>query len=62
MPQVCRLRALLCLELSQGMIARFMYSWLYKMHEWALHGTMKTALDTLARGLSRHAEPKVKLH
>ena len=28
----------------------------------ALHGTVKTALGTLARGLSRHAEPKVKLH
>jgi len=46
----------------EGMIARFMYRSLYKMHERALHGTMKTALDTLARGLSRHAEPKVKLH
>jgi NADH dehydrogenase len=33
-----------------------------KMHERALHGVMKTTLDTLARGLSRHAEPKVKLH
>ena len=46
----------------EGMIARFMYRSLYKMHERALHGTAKTALGTLARGLSRHAEPKVKLH
>jgi len=46
----------------EGMIARFMYRSLYKMHERALHGSAKTALDTLARGLSRHAEPKVKLH
>jgi NADH dehydrogenase len=46
----------------EGMIARWMYRSLYKMHERALHGTAKTALDTLARSLSRHAEPRVKLH
>jgi NADH dehydrogenase len=46
----------------EGMLARWMYRSLYKMHERALHGSAKTALDTLARGLSRHAEPKVKLH
>jgi NADH dehydrogenase len=46
----------------EGMLARLMYRSLYKMHERALHGTAKTALGTLARGLSRHAEPKVKLH
>jgi NADH:ubiquinone reductase (H+-translocating) len=46
----------------EGMLARWMYRSLYKMHERALHGTAKTALGTLARGLSRHAEPKVKLH
>ncbi|HTR14651.1 MAG TPA: NAD(P)/FAD-dependent oxidoreductase [Roseiarcus sp.] len=46
----------------EGVLARWMYRSLYKMHERALHGTARTALDTLARGLSRHAEPKVKLH
>jgi NADH:ubiquinone reductase (H+-translocating) len=46
----------------EGMVARWMYRSLYKMHERALHGTTKTALGTLARSLSRHAEPKVKLH
>ena len=46
----------------EGVLARWMYRSLYKMHERALHGVMKTALGTLARGLSRHAEPKVKLH
>ena len=46
----------------EGVLARWMYRSLYKMHERALHGVMKTTLDTLARGLSRHAEPKVKLH
>src|SRR5208282_6715881 len=46
----------------EGVLARWMYRSLYKMHERALHGVAKTALGTLARGLSRHAEPKVKLH
>ena len=46
----------------EGMLARWMYRSLYKMHERALHGTTKTALGTLARSLSRHAEPRVKLH
>jgi len=39
-----------------------MYRSLYKMHEQALHGTVKTALDTLARALTRRTEPRVKLH
>jgi NADH dehydrogenase len=46
----------------EGVLARWMYRSLYKMHERALHGMTKTALDTLARNLSRSAEPKVKLH
>ena len=35
--------------LIAGLFARMMYRSLYKMHEQALHGTAKTALDTLAR-------------
>ena len=46
----------------EGFLARSMYRSLYKMHERALHGVTKTALGTLARGLSRRAEPRVKLH
>jgi NADH:ubiquinone reductase (H+-translocating) len=46
----------------EGMVARWMYRSLYKMHERALHGTARTALGSLARSLSRQAEPKVKLH
>jgi NADH dehydrogenase len=46
----------------EGFLARSMYRSLYKMHERALHGVMKTTPDPLARGLSRHAQPKVKLH
>jgi NADH dehydrogenase len=43
-------------------LARWAYRSLYKMHERALHGVTKTALDTVARNLSRRAEPRVKLH
>ena len=46
----------------EGIVARWMYRSLYKMHERALHGSTKTALDSLARSLARHAEPRVKLH
>ncbi|MEA1831339.1 NAD(P)/FAD-dependent oxidoreductase [Methylobacterium durans] len=45
-----------------GLFARMMYRSLYKMHEQALHGTWKTALDALARALTRRTEPRVKLH
>jgi NADH dehydrogenase len=46
----------------EGALARWAYRSLYKMHERALHGVTKTALGTLARSLSRRAEPRVKLH
>jgi len=39
-----------------------MYRSLYKMHQQALHGSVKTALDTLADLISRRTEPRVKLH
>ncbi len=46
----------------EGYIARLMYASLYKMHELALHGYTKVALDTLARLITRRTEPHVKLH
>ncbi|WP_354683316.1 NAD(P)/FAD-dependent oxidoreductase [Cupriavidus necator] len=46
----------------EGMFARLMYLSLYKMHELALHGFTKVALDTLARSIVRRTEPHVKLH
>jgi NADH dehydrogenase len=46
----------------EGVFARLMYVSLYKMHELALHGLPKVALDTLARLLTRRTEPHVKLH
>jgi NADH dehydrogenase len=32
------------------------------MHEYALHGFGKVALDTLVRLITRRTEPHVKLH
>jgi len=46
----------------EGLFARGMYLSLYKMHELALHGFPKVALDTLARLIVRRTEPHVKLH
>jgi NADH dehydrogenase len=46
----------------EGLFARLMYRSLYKMHEMALHGPWKVALDTLSRTLTRRTEPVVKLH
>ncbi len=46
----------------EGLFARLMYESLYKMHQLALHGFPKVALDTLARMIVRRTEPHVKLH
>ena len=46
----------------EGFVALLMYRSLYKMHEMALHGPVKVAFDTVARALTRRAEPHVKLH
>ncbi|HEY7300863.1 MAG TPA: hypothetical protein VH684_23465 [Xanthobacteraceae bacterium] len=42
-------------------IYRDMYRSLYKMHEYALHGTTKVTLDTLARLIARRTGPHVKV-
>jgi NADH:ubiquinone reductase (H+-translocating) len=46
----------------EGYFARLMYQSLYKMHQRALHGTLKVVLDTIARALTRRTDPRVKLH
>jgi len=46
----------------EGLFARLMYRSLYKMHQQALHGTSKMALDTVASLIARHTEPRIKLH
>jgi NADH dehydrogenase len=46
----------------EGWFAGLMYKSLYKMHQLALHGPTKVALDTVARLITRRTEPVVKLH
>ncbi|HEY7549218.1 MAG TPA: NAD(P)/FAD-dependent oxidoreductase [Hyphomicrobiaceae bacterium] len=46
----------------EGWFAGLMYKSLYKMHQLALHGPARVALDTLARLITRRTEPVVKLH
>ena len=46
----------------QGLIARIMYASLYKMHQIAIYGYLRVALDTIGRFLRRGLEPRVKLH
>jgi NADH:quinone reductase (non-electrogenic) len=46
----------------EGLFAGLMYKSLYKMHQLALHGWTKVALDTIARTITRRTEPVVKLH
>ena len=46
----------------EGLFARLMYRSLYKMHQHALFGGRKVALDTIAHGFARRWEPRVKLH
>jgi NADH dehydrogenase len=48
--------------LIQGLIARWMYASLYKLHQVAILGYLGVALDTLGRFLRRHTAPRVKLH
>ena len=46
----------------EGMLARLMYRSLYKMHEHALHGAVRTAVRAFGRSLTGRSEPLVKLH
>jgi NADH:quinone reductase (non-electrogenic) len=46
----------------QGLIARVMYTSLYKLHQISIYGYLRVALDTIGRFLRRRLEPRVKLH
>ncbi len=46
----------------QGFIARMIYRSLYRRHQIALHGLLRTSLDALAQWLRRRTTPRVKLH
>jgi NADH dehydrogenase len=48
--------------LIQGLIARWMYASLYKLHQAMIFGYFGVALDTVGRFLRRRTEPRVKLH
>jgi NADH:ubiquinone reductase (H+-translocating) len=48
--------------LVQGLIARWMYTSLYKLHQVAIYGYLRVAFDTVGRFLRRRLEPRVKLH
>jgi NADH dehydrogenase len=46
----------------EGLLAKLAYRSLHKMHLRALHGTPKVVLDWLAKTVSGHTEPRIKLH
>jgi NADH:ubiquinone reductase (H+-translocating) len=46
----------------QGLIARWMYVALYKMHQLSIYGYVRVVFDTVGRFLRRRMEPRVKLH
>ncbi|KFX18644.1 NADH dehydrogenase [Pectobacterium parvum] len=46
----------------EGQIARFVYISLYRMHQVALHGYVKTGLMMLVGGINRVIRPRLKLH
>jgi NADH dehydrogenase len=46
----------------EGVFGRMMYWSLSKMHQHALHGSTKVALDTAVHAITRRTEPRIKLH
>jgi len=46
----------------QGLIARWMYASLYKLHQVSIFGVARVAIDTMSRLVRHRLEPRVKLH
>ena len=46
----------------EGHLAKFFYASLYRMHQRAIHGTLKTGLMVVVDGLNRFLKPRLKLH
>jgi NADH dehydrogenase len=46
----------------EGLIAKFLYSSLYRKHVLALHGAKRMAFDTMMLWLRARISPEVKLH
>ncbi|MEQ6915930.1 NAD(P)/FAD-dependent oxidoreductase [Halomonas aquatica] len=46
----------------EGHLAKFFYASLYRMHQRAIHGTLKTGLMIVVDRLNRFLKPRLKLH
>lgn len=46
----------------EGHLAKFFYASLYRMHQRAIHGTLKTSLIVVVDGINRFLKPRMKLH
>ncbi|MBB3192601.1 NAD(P)/FAD-dependent oxidoreductase [Halomonas cerina] len=46
----------------EGHLAKFFYASLYRMHQRAIHGTLKTVLMVVVDGLNFFLKPRMKLH
>ncbi|MGM0983562.1 MAG: NAD(P)/FAD-dependent oxidoreductase [Pseudomonadota bacterium] len=46
----------------EGHLAKFFYASLYRMHQRAIHGTLKTGLMVVVDGINRFLKPRMKLH
>src|SRR5690606_19994415 len=46
----------------EGWLARQAYASLYRMHQLAIHGAIKTGLAWLVDKLNRYLKPRMKLH
>lgn len=46
----------------EGMVARFVYVSLYKMHQLAVHGPIKFIFTTIGNFFTRRMKPRMKLH
>lgn len=46
----------------EGRLAKLFYASLYRMHQMAIHGVVKTGMTVVVDGLNRFLKPKMKLH
>ena len=46
----------------EGRLAKLFYASLYRMHQLAIHGALKTGMTVIVDGLNRYLRPRMKLH
>lgn len=46
----------------EGRLAKLFYASLYRMHQMAIHGVVKTGMTVVVDGLNRYLRPRMKLH